>query len=215
MTRDYVIVFFGGGMKHKPSLKWMIDAYKRLSRDYKKNVKKLFVVHPTWWFKLAIFFMKHLTSSKFAKKIVNVEKLKDLPAFVPMQSIIIPEEVKIHDEKKGNEPITATTLGAPITGNRARAKGGTSGGVKHSARRRGDVIFGGKPASEIEAAEEEAPEPILNLINYIHTNGLEEIEIFRKSPNTADIVELKDRLDRGFRILFHILTLYRIASQLG
>jgi Rho GTPase-activating protein 1 len=197
VTRDYVIVFFGGGMKHKPALGWMIDAYKRLSRDYKKNVKKLYVVHPTWWFKLAVFFMQNLTSSKFAKKIINVEKLKDLPSFVPMQSIVIPEEVKIHDEKKGNEPVTATALGAPVTGNRARARGASSGGVKHAARRRGDVIFGGKQVTDAESAEEEAPEPILNLINFIHTNGLEEVEIFRKSPNTADIVELKDRLDRG------------------
>lgn len=56
----YIIVFFAGGMSQNqmPPLGWMIKAYKTLSRDYRKSIKYLFVVHGSWWFRLIMFFMR-------------------------------------------------------------------------------------------------------------------------------------------------------------
>lgn len=185
-------------MVYKPKISWMIEAYKKLSREYKKNVKKLYVVHPSWWFKVVLWVMQNIVSSKFAKKIVNVEKLADLAVHLPMGSVVVPELVKMHDEKKGNPPATGSSLGTP--GNRARERTG----VRHSARRRGDVIFGASliqeadaPGGEAASVNEEIPDPVLSLIEYIHAYGIAEEGIFRKSPSTTDIIELKDRLDRG------------------
>lgn len=33
VAREYIIVFFAAGMKHRPSWKWMMKAYKTLSRE--------------------------------------------------------------------------------------------------------------------------------------------------------------------------------------
>jgi Rho GTPase-activating protein 1 len=49
MDMDYSLVYFHHGLtsKNKPPLKWLWDAYKALDRRYKKNLKTLFLVHPT------------------------------------------------------------------------------------------------------------------------------------------------------------------------
>lgn len=57
---DYVVVFFSAPMEHKPEYKWMLKAYKELSRKYKKNIKKLFILHPSLWFKILLWIMSKL-----------------------------------------------------------------------------------------------------------------------------------------------------------
>ena len=93
VRNDYVIVFFSEPLKDLPKLGWMIDAYKKLSRDYKKNVQKMFIVHPSWWFKIVLGFMQKVVSSKFAAKMELVEKLSLLPDLVPCEEIDIPQEI--------------------------------------------------------------------------------------------------------------------------
>ncbi|XP_036376007.1 rho GTPase-activating protein 8-like isoform X2 [Megalops cyprinoides] len=46
---DYTVVYFHYGLRstNKPSLRWLRDAYKEFDRKYKKNLKALYVVHPT------------------------------------------------------------------------------------------------------------------------------------------------------------------------
>ena len=46
---DYTIVYFHYGLRsnNKPPLKWLHRAYQMLDRRYKKNLKALFLVHPT------------------------------------------------------------------------------------------------------------------------------------------------------------------------
>lgn len=167
-----------------------------MSRNYKKNVKKFYVVHPSWWFKAVLFVMQKIVSSKFAQKIVNIERLADLPIQVPMESVEVPEEVQEYDRKQGN-PEPASTATTPQAPNRARERG-SAGGVRHGQRRRGDVIFGAQLSSAVADEEEaEAPIPILALIEHLHANALNEEGIFRTSPNKTDINELKERLDRG------------------
>ncbi|MED6286457.1 hypothetical protein CHARACLAT_006260, partial [Characodon lateralis] len=46
---DYILVYFHYGLRssNKPSLKWLREAYSEFDRKYKKNLKTLYVVHPT------------------------------------------------------------------------------------------------------------------------------------------------------------------------
>ena len=174
-----------------------------MSRNYKKNLKKFYVVHPSWWFKAVLFVMQKIVSSKFAQKIVNLEKLSELAIHVPMDSLEIPEAVRAHDLKRGNPVLEGPILATP-TYNRAREQ---RGGVKHSQRRRGDVIFGAQLNEAVEEEAEEAPIAILSLIDYLRANALNEEQIFRTSPNQTDVIELKERLDRGINNKSNILGL--------
>lgn len=49
VEQDYSLVYFHYGLtsKNKPSLSWLWQAYKAFDRKYKKNLKALYLVHPT------------------------------------------------------------------------------------------------------------------------------------------------------------------------
>ncbi|KAJ1888552.1 hypothetical protein LPJ66_008515 [Kickxella alabastrina] len=49
---DYTVVMFTSGAQHNPGWNWMTKAYRRLDRKYRKNVKNVYVVHPSMWSKL-------------------------------------------------------------------------------------------------------------------------------------------------------------------
>lgn len=62
--------------------------------SYKKNIKQMIIVHPSWWFKFIIGFMKYIVSSKFAKKIINVDTLEDLETYINTDDMMIPGDIR-------------------------------------------------------------------------------------------------------------------------
>ncbi|KAJ1731967.1 hypothetical protein LPJ61_002273 [Coemansia biformis] len=49
---DYTVVLFASGAQHTPGWGWLTRAYRRLDRRYRKNVKNVYVVHPSMWARL-------------------------------------------------------------------------------------------------------------------------------------------------------------------
>lgn len=49
VEQDYSLVYlhYGLNSRNKPTLTWLWQAYKAFDRKYKKNVKALYLVHPT------------------------------------------------------------------------------------------------------------------------------------------------------------------------
>ncbi|KAM8907899.1 rho GTPase-activating protein 8-like isoform 2-T2 [Spinachia spinachia] len=98
---DYILVYFHYGLRssNKPSLKWLRDAYSEFDRKYKKNMKTLYVVHPTNFIRLVWNLFKPLISHKFGKKLTYVKHLSDLREHLNYQQLLVPPEVLRHDEK--------------------------------------------------------------------------------------------------------------------
>ncbi|XP_032044867.1 rho GTPase-activating protein 8 isoform X4 [Aythya fuligula] len=100
VENDYMVVYFHYGLKslNKPSLKWLQTAYKEFDRKYKKNLKALYVVHPTNFIKILWNIFKPLISHKFGKKITYLNYLSDLREHLKYDQLNIPQEVIQHDE---------------------------------------------------------------------------------------------------------------------
>ncbi|KAF1657554.1 Rho GTPase-activating protein 8, partial [Aptenodytes patagonicus] len=137
VENDYTVVYFHYGLKslNKPSLKWLQTAYKEFDRKYvskifvlasmifkslltisfsfpryKKNLKALYVVHPTNFIKILWNIFKPLISHKFGKKITYLNYLSDLGEHLKYDQLNIPQEVIRHDEnlrgkQKGKLPL--------------------------------------------------------------------------------------------------------------
>ncbi|XP_068513658.1 rho GTPase-activating protein 8 isoform X5 [Anas acuta] len=104
VENDYMVVYFHYGLKslNKPSLKWLQTAYKEFDRKYKKNLKALYVVHPTNFIKILWNIFKPLISHKFGKKIIYLNYLSDLREHLKYDQLNIPQEViHIKDKNKG------------------------------------------------------------------------------------------------------------------
>ncbi|XP_027710073.1 rho GTPase-activating protein 8 isoform X2 [Vombatus ursinus] len=104
VENDYTIVYFHYGLtsRNKPSLSWLQSAYKELGRKYKKNLKALYVVHPTNFIKILWTIFKPLISHKFGKKVTYFNYLSELREHLKYDQLMIPPEViRLRDKNKG------------------------------------------------------------------------------------------------------------------
>nr|XP_037863252.1 rho GTPase-activating protein 8 isoform X1 [Chlorocebus sabaeus] len=101
VENDYTIVYFHYGLnsRNKPSLGWLQSAYREFDRKYKKNLKALYVVHPTSFIKVLWNILKPLISHKFGKKVTYFNYLSELHEHLKYDQLMIPPEVLRYDEK--------------------------------------------------------------------------------------------------------------------
>ncbi|XP_049512148.1 rho GTPase-activating protein 1 isoform X3 [Dermacentor silvarum] len=98
---DYTLVYFHHGLnsKNKPSLGWLWTAFRAFDRKYKKNLKALYLVHPTGFVKILYQLFRPYISAKFGRKISYVNHLHELKQHVHYDQLRIPEQVLEHDRK--------------------------------------------------------------------------------------------------------------------
>ncbi|XP_060521020.1 rho GTPase-activating protein 8 isoform X2 [Cylas formicarius] len=117
VKQDYSLIYFHFGLnsKNKPSLGWLVQAYKAFDRNYKKNLKALYLVHPTSFLKFVSQIFRPLISAKFGKKLNYINSLKELNDFVPVDKLDIPSAIIEHDKKLGGTlqplPVVNNLLG--------------------------------------------------------------------------------------------------------
>ena len=114
-------MYFHHGLnsQNKPSFRWLLQAYRAFDRKYKKNLKALYLVHPTnfirviWqlfkpFIRCVKLFVKsfgldlHITvvfSIKFGKKMMYVNYLSELGNHIHLNQVCIPPPVLQYDLK--------------------------------------------------------------------------------------------------------------------
>ncbi|KAJ2675682.1 hypothetical protein GGI25_003880 [Coemansia spiralis] len=90
---DYTVVMFTSGAQYNPGWHWLSKAYRRLDRKYRKNVKNVYVVHPSMWSKLIFQIFGKIVSPKFFAKVTWVDTLSQLAGLVPLNQINVPQPV--------------------------------------------------------------------------------------------------------------------------
>nr|CAD7593046.1 unnamed protein product [Timema genevievae] len=101
VEQDYSLVYFHYGLtsKNKPSLSWLWQAYRAFDRKYKKNLKALYLVHPTNFIRVVWQLFKAAISAKFGRKVMYVNYLHELKQHLDLDQLSIPEPVLEHDER--------------------------------------------------------------------------------------------------------------------
>lgn len=95
VQNDYVIVYFHQGLKedNKPSIPFLWNSYKDLDRNFRKNLKKLYVVHPTLFIRLIWNFFKPFISEKFKNKLIYISNLDELRQSLGLNQLKLPENI--------------------------------------------------------------------------------------------------------------------------
>lgn len=96
---NYVLLFFACGAPNKPSWSWVAKTYSMLERDAKKRVRKLIVVHESWWVRAITEMLRGVVSSKFRSKVIHVSSLSQLAQHLDITLINISPSVYLHDLK--------------------------------------------------------------------------------------------------------------------
>nr|KAF6436897.1 Rho GTPase activating protein 1 [Molossus molossus] len=105
---DYTLLYLHHGLTsdNKPSLSWLRDAYREFDRKYKKNIKALYIVHPTMFIKTLLILFKPIISFKFGQKIFYVNYLSELSEHVKLEQLGIPRQVlNLQEKNPEQEPI--------------------------------------------------------------------------------------------------------------
>lgn len=82
LSRPYVLVVVNiaiGFSVETVRAAWALGAYRKLSREHRKNVKHLIVVQPSTWAKMLLFLSRPFVSSKAADKVKRVESIVEIP----------------------------------------------------------------------------------------------------------------------------------------
>ncbi|KAJ3153394.1 hypothetical protein HDU86_005224 [Geranomyces michiganensis] len=176
VLNDYVVVLFAAGNKYQPGWSWLYKAYSHLGRTYRKNLKSLYVVHPSLWPRMIIQGM----GAVFARKVQWVYTLAELGVSVPLNQLHIPDVVREVDARNRG---TKVPQGPPID---------------DSSSEQLPTVFGA-PLHEVMGVngEKGVPRIISDCIAYIRKEGLAIEGIFRRSPASKQLQHAKRAYNRG------------------
>ncbi|KAF9643487.1 CDC42 rho GTPase-activating protein [Thelephora ganbajun] len=170
---DYTVIFFAAGARHNPGWNWVWKAYRGLNRKYRKNLKKLFIVHSNFFTKMLFSLAGAIISPKFFRKISYIDTLSELARHVPLTQIDIPAAVYKENSKLEKEIVLPTPTRANIFA---------------------------VPLEDLmgyDGEKDGIPRVIKDSMQYLRETGLEEEGLFRRSPNLTLLNQVADAYDRG------------------
>ncbi|XP_054159776.1 rho GTPase-activating protein 1-like [Oppia nitens] len=101
---DYSLVYFHFGLnaRNRPTIRWFWNAFRAFDRKYRKNLKALFLVHPTPFLRLILRVFRPVVSAKFGRKVRHIMRLHELEEEFHVNQLSIPDQVKAHDRRLGS-----------------------------------------------------------------------------------------------------------------
>ncbi|KAJ1997974.1 hypothetical protein GGI04_005197 [Coemansia thaxteri] len=175
VENDYTVVMLTSGMQHSPGWAWLGKAYRRLDRKYRKNVKRVYVVHPSAWSKLVFQVLGKLVSPKFFAKVTWVDTLSQLAQLVPLAQISVPAAVHEYNAKVD----------------------ATSGIGRRAAPSDPVIAAADRPVFGVALADEVLlPAPVRESIAHLRRHGVATEGVFRRSPASHALRAAKDAYNR-------------------
>eukprot|EP01133_Synstelium_polycarpum_P006105 gene6105-7072_t len=93
-----------------PDRTWLLNTYQMIPRNFKKNLKHFYIIHPTTWLRVLFMAMSPFLSEKtWRTKIQYIDYLQEIPDDLDRNLInsMIPDSVRDYDDKLLEEPEVA------------------------------------------------------------------------------------------------------------
>ncbi|KAH0616393.1 hypothetical protein JD844_027449 [Phrynosoma platyrhinos] len=228
VENDYTVVYFHYGLnsQNKPSLSWLQSAYKEFDRKYKKNLKAVYIVHPTNFIKIIWNIFKPLISHKFGKKVIYLNYLSDLREHLKYDQLNIPEEViRLTLKNKGEliPPVMKHTI-AYLKQKGLKAEGLFRRSASIQSIKEIQKLYNqGKPVNFHEYEDihipavilktllRELPEPLLTFDAYDQILGITSVESSLRVTRCKEIVH---RLpEQNYAVLKFLICFLHMVSQ--
>ncbi|GAB0098276.1 Rho GTPase-activating protein 68F [Sergentomyia squamirostris] len=204
VQNDYVLVYFHQGLKDnsKPSVDFLWNSYKELDRSFKKNLKRLYVVHPTMFIRVIWNLCKPFISVKFKNKLFYVSSLEELRENLGLKSLKLPDNIYEFDERNASSRRSSGLTGAKNAQELNIAKT-TQFGVTLK------FINQNSPCLNY------IPPVVRKCVDHLSVSGVIDTEgIFRRSGNYGRINSLKAAINAGENVDFKNEDTHVIAGLL-
>ncbi|KAM5247685.1 rho GTPase-activating protein 1 [Ctenodactylus gundi] len=185
---DYTLLYLHHGLTsdNKPSLSWLRDAYREFDRKYKKNIKALYIVHPTMFIKTLLILFKPLISFKFGRKIFYVNYLSELSEHVKLEQLGIPRQVLKYDDFLKSTQKSPATAPKPMPPRPPLPNQQFGVSLQHLQ----------------EKNPEQIPIVLRETVAYLQAHALTTEGIFRRSANTQVVREVQHKYNMGLPVDF-------------
>lgn len=189
VENDYSLVYFHHGLcsKNKPKLSWLVEAYREFDRKYKKNLKALYLVHPTKFIKVMWNIFRPIISAKFGKKMMYMNYLHDLRAHLHFDQLSVPSPVLQYDAK-------LISLHKPAYPYKPEEEKEDS--VPKTQQ------FGVSLQFIKENSNTAIPPVVEQSIQYLRKEGLDVQGIFRRSPSATKLRDVQQKFNNGEEVNF-------------
>lgn len=89
---EYAILYIQSNStrNNSVSFSWLLKAYKILTRSYKKNLKALYILHPTLSVRAVLKLFKPFISQKFWQKVIYLHEVNDVYKYIHRDQIKLP-----------------------------------------------------------------------------------------------------------------------------
>ncbi|ORX57131.1 Rho GTPase activation protein [Piromyces finnis] len=197
VEHDYVLILFCSDTVYKPSWSWVIQTYKAMSRSYKKNLKYLYIVHPSFWTKVLVATFTKILSPKFGQKILWINSLYQLSRYIPYNEINIPLRIFEYERRYSLDKITSNRQ--PVIEDSSSSSSNSSEASDYTPPNINSSNVFGVPLELIMGDEGELglPKIVNDAIKFLLENGLEEEGLFRRSPSIHLIKTVKEAYNTG------------------
>uniref|UniRef100_A0A7E4V4V0 Rho GTPase-activating protein 68F n=1 Tax=Panagrellus redivivus TaxID=6233 RepID=A0A7E4V4V0_PANRE len=187
---DYSIVYLHYGLRsnNKPPVKWLIQVYQVLDRRYKKNLKALFLVHPSTLIRVIWNIFKPFISLKFERKVHYVNYLHELNSTIRIAQLNLPQVIIDHDLSL-------------VSASKHQSFFNRNAGAESNQPLRPTQQFGAPLEFILEQNPDYMIPPIVvALLEFLRNHGMEVEGIFRRSAEVNAIQRLQERINMGRQI---------------
>lgn len=186
---DYVIVYFHHGLtsKNKPKLAWLLHVYRELDRKYKKNLKALYLVHPSNFIRILWNIFKPFISVKFGKKVMYVNYLHELKEYLHFDQLKVPSLVLQYNGKI----LSSDKPSYPYEGQTERSNSTLP-----------TQQFGVKLSTIKSNYNVTIPPVVQQAVDYLRTHALDSEGIFRWTANAQVLKEVQQKFNYGETVDF-------------
>ncbi|XP_035826227.1 rho GTPase-activating protein 8 isoform X2 [Aplysia californica] len=188
VEQDYVLVYFHHGLHrgNKPKLSWLLQAYREIDRKYKKNLKMMYLVHPTNFIKVLWNIFRPIISVKVGSKMMYVNYLVELKRHLPFDQLAIPQPVLEFDAQK----VAKNKLPYPYDG--------SSGPEPKKAQQ-----FGLSLQEIKQNTGRIIPLPVQDTVEFLKASGADEVKgLFRRCGRVTTMREVQEKYDDGEAVDF-------------
>ncbi|CAK5075159.1 unnamed protein product [Meloidogyne enterolobii] len=192
VDQDYTVIYFHYGLRsnNKPPYKWLFNVYQLLDRRYKKNLKALYLVHPTKFFRIVWRIFQPIISFKFEKKLHYVNSLNELTDFVSTTNLNLPQPIIDFDLSISSSSPKSSVISS-FENNVEKQPPRPTQQFNVSLK----FIMDHNPNCDI-------PPIASDLMDFLLEHGLQTKGIFRRSANVTTLKALQQRVNLGEKIDF-------------
>ncbi|KAG2393224.1 hypothetical protein C9374_009801 [Naegleria lovaniensis] len=188
VENDYVMIWCvsNSTSQARPGFSWMLNVYRTITRKYKKNLKSLYILHPTMMIKVIMKCFSPFVSEKFWKKLHLVDSIQDIYKDIPEETLPLPPTTIAYDIMQNNIKSNQYALfGAPLE----------------------DIMTNRKDCIGCLV-----PTPIKNCMDFMREHHADTRGIFRISGNQATVNQLKILLNHGTNVDLHHVDCHVLSS---